>query len=47
MCLLHSALQHGDQFPALAWTVAVHFLFKSCGTLPAECHGLVLFCGLK
>lgn len=24
-----------------AWTVAVHFLFKSSGNLPAECHGLV------
>lgn len=40
-------LQHGEEFPVLVWTAAVHFLFTRYGNLPAECHGLVFLCGLK
>lgn len=45
-CLL-PVLQRGDPFPVLVWTVAGHFLFKSSGNLPAECHYLVFLCGLN
>lgn len=46
-CYLPPVLQHGDPFPVLVWTVAGHFLFKSSGNLPVECHYLVFVCGLN
>lgn len=46
-CRLPPVLQHGDPFPVLVWTVAGHFLFKSSGNLPVECHYLVFVCGLN
>lgn len=41
------ALQNGDPFPVLVWTVAGHFLLKTSGNLPVECHYLVFLCGLN